>query len=222
MDLNTKTAIVLGATGLTGGILLRKLLEDPRYRKIRTFSRSHAGIKHARLEEHLGDLLSLADFKPVFKADEVFCCIGTTKAKTPDRNIYRKIDFGIPAEAARLSRENGIGTFVVMSSLGADPRSSIFYNRVKGEMEEAVLAHRIPRTFILQPSIIEGQRDESRPGEWIARKVFALLNFFLLGPLKKYRSIPAGDIATAMLWLANNPYSEERIESDRIKTLAYA
>ena len=222
MDLPEKTAIVLGATGLTGGILLNELLEDPRYGKVLVFSRSPLEVDHPKLEVHMGDLLSLSDFKSDFVADEVFCCIGTTKAKTPDKELYRAIDFGIAVSAARLCRENGIGTYLVMSSLGADPGSSVFYSRVKGEMEEAVLQCEIPRTFILQPSLIGGQRDEKRPGEKLAKKLFAALNFILIGPLKKYRSIPPEDIGRAMIWLANNEYPGQRIASDKIKEIAHA
>ncbi len=222
MDLPEKTAIVLGATGLTGGILLRELLEDPRYGKILVFSRSPLEVSHPRLEVHLGDLLSMSDFKSDFEADEVFCCIGTTKAKTPDKELYRAIDFGIPVSAARLCSERGINTFLVMSSLGANSGSSVFYSRIKGEMEEAVLKQGIPYTYIMQPSIIGGQRDEKRPGELLAKKLFAVLNYILVGPLKKYRSIPPEDIARAMIWLANNKYSVKRIESDKIKEIAHA
>jgi uncharacterized protein YbjT (DUF2867 family) len=222
MDQRQKTAIVLGATGLTGGILLRELLEDPRYGRVLVFSRSPVGMDHPRLEEHLGDLMSLSEFKVHFKADEVYCCIGTTKAKTPDQEKYRAIDFGIPVSAARLCSENGIGAFLVISSLGADPGSRIFYSKVKGEMEEAVLQQGIARTYILQPSIIGGERNENRMGEQIAKKLFSALKYLLIGPLKKYRSIPPEAIARAMIWLANSDYPQHRITSDKINEIAHA
>ncbi|WP_188370286.1 NAD(P)H-binding protein [Muriicola marianensis] len=222
MDQPLKTAIILGATGLTGGILLDKLLEDPRYGCVKVFSRSPLQKDHPKLEVHLGDLLSLSDFKPHFMGDEVYCCIGTTKAKTPEKEKYKAIDYGIPLEAAKLSKENGIDTFLVISALGADPGSGIFYNRVKGEMEEAVMGKGISRTYILQPALIQGPREESRPGEWMARKLFSVLDVLLVGPLRKYKSIRAEDIATAMIWLANNEISLNRIVSDTIKDLAHA
>ncbi len=216
-----KTAIILGATGLTGGILLEDLLEDPRYGCVKVFTRSPVGKEHPKLEVHLGDLLSLSDFKPHFKGDEVYCCIGTTRAKTPDKEKYRAVDYGIPVEAARLCKENEIDTFLVISALGADPGSGIFYNQVKGEMEEAVLGIGIDRTFILQPALIQGPREESRPGEWIARKLFSVLDIFMVGPLRKYKSIEAADIVAAMIRLANKGHSENRIVSDTIKSLAH-
>lgn len=215
-----KTAIILGATGLTGKILLENLLMDSRYEKVKLFSRSPVGVAHQKIEEHLIDLFELENVSDKFKADEVFCCIGTTKKKTPDKNIYRKIDFGIPLSAAKLAKENGIGTFLVISALGADPTSKIFYNRTKGEMENAVLKMNIPNTFILQPSLITGQRNEKRTLESLAMNSMGLVDKLLIGPLKKYRGIEAETIAEAMIYLANNPINKNRIESDEIKRFA--
>ncbi|MEY8020531.1 NAD-dependent epimerase/dehydratase family protein [Muriicola sp. SD30] len=222
MDKPVKTAIILGVTGLTGSLLLNKLLDDQRYSRIKAFSRSSTGIVHPKYEEHLGDLLYLSQFSSIFTADEVYCCIGTTKSKTPNKDKYRKIDLGIPVEAARLCVKNKIDTFVVMSSLGADPNSSVTYSKIKGEMEEDVLELGIPQTYILQPSLISGKRGEKRRGEKIAKMIFTVLNVFLIGPLRKYRSIPAEDIAKSMLWLANNDFNENRITSDKISQLANA
>ncbi|WP_209401487.1 NAD(P)H-binding protein [Pseudozobellia sp. WGM2] len=215
-----KTAIILGATGLTGGKLLELLLSDDRYSKVKLFSRSSVGFEHPKLEEHLGDLLNLSSFKNELKADEVFCCIGTTKSKTPNKEVYEKIDYGIPVTAARLCKENKISTFVVISALGANAQSKIFYNRMKGQMEDAVLEQRIENTYILQPSLIGGKRKEKRLGELIFKQVMKLANLVLVGGLEKYRSIEPGTIAECMLWLANNTYETNRIESDKIKELA--
>src|SRR5699024_3350038 len=106
-----------------------------------------------------------------FSGDVVFCCIGTTKAKTPNRDTYRKIDLGIPVDAAELAKTNGIETFLVISALVANSKSSVFYNRVKGEMEEMVLSKGIPNTYILKPSLIIGNRNEKRFGEGLAAGV---------------------------------------------------
>ncbi len=221
MEGSKKSAIILGATGLTGGLLLNELLEDHRYNTIRIFSRSPSQIRHPKLKEFLGDLLTLSNFKSDFKADEVYCCIGTTKSKTPNKERYRSIDYGIPVAAAQLCKENNIATFLVISALGADAKSPIFYNKIKGQMEEAVLEQGIVNTYILQPSIIGGHRDERRLGEWIAKKMFSVFNILLLGPMKKYRSIEAKSIARAMIWLANNSYSKSRITSDEIENIAH-
>ena len=220
MDGDQKTAIILGATGLTGGELLHLLLDRPGYGSIKLFSRASVGITHPKLKEYIGDLTQLEAFKDQFVADEVFCCIGTTKAKTPDKMKYREIDFGIPVTAARLSKENGIPTFVVISALGANPSSKIFYNRTKGAMEQAVLEANIGNTYILRPSLIAGDRKEWRLGEWLARQFMRVLNLVLVGPLDKYRSIDPETIARCMIWLANHTWEQRTISSDEIRRIA--
>ncbi|MRI01339.1 NAD(P)H-binding protein [Kriegella sp. EG-1] len=220
METQTKTAIILGATGLTGGILLQLLLGDNRYSRIKLFSRSTIGFSHAKIEGHLGDLMHLEQFKAHFYADDVFCCIGTTKSKTPNKEVYRNIDYGIPVAAAKLCALNNIKTFIVVSAMGANPNSSVFYNRVKGEMEDAVLDAEIRETYFLQPSLISGVRKEKRMGEWIFKQLMKAVNFVLAGPLEKYRSIKPETIAKAMVWVANNDFKTNRIESDLIKKIA--
>ncbi|NKI26532.1 NAD(P)H-binding protein [Arenibacter sp. 6A1] len=219
MKIHDKTAIVLGATGLTGSFLVKELLDDPRYAKVKLFSRSKIGFLHPKLEEHLGDVLDLKSFKTYFLADEVFCCIGTTKAKTPDKDLYHQIDYGIPVKAAQLCMENGITTFIVISALGANPTSKVFYNKTKGVMEEEVMKCKIKKTHILQPSLIGGKRDEKRFGEWFAKQLLKIFNFALIGPWQKYKTIRPEAIATTMAWLANNKYHKIYIESDEIKAI---
>ena len=214
-----KTAIILGATGLTGGILLEKLLSDTSFSKFKLFSRSPVGIQNSRIEEHLIDLFQLEDQTVTFTADVVFCCIGTTKAKTPNTETYRKIDYGIPVAAAKLCKQNGINTFIVMSSLGSDPESKVFYNRIKGEMERDVLAEGIENTYILQPSLIGGSRKEKRLGERIAKSGMRLLDFLIP---KKYKIIHPETIAITMKRLANIGYGESIITSEKIKEIANA
>ena len=217
-----KTAIVLGATGLTGSILLDKLIADARYEKIKLFSRRTAGVENPKVEEHIIDLFELEKHRELFVADEVFCCVGSTQKKTPDRDIYRKVDYGIPVTAATLCKENNIQNLFIISALGADPESKFFYNRVKGEMERDVLKKNIPRTFIFQPSLIGGERDEKRPFEYAWKQVMKIGDHLLKGPLKKYRSIHPETIVKAMIYVANHPYSGTRIESNEIKEIGGA
>lgn len=214
-----KTAIILGATGLCGSILLQILLKDNRYKKIKLFSRKTVGIKDVKLQEHLIDMLKLSDHVSDFMADEVFCCIGTTTAKTPDKALYKKIDYGIPVSAAELCKKNKIRTFVVISALGANAESKVFYNKLKGQMESAVVSMGIPKTHILQPSLIAGYREEKRAAEWFAKKAFIVFNNILIGPFRKYRSISPQTIAGCMVWLASNSYESVRIPSDEIVKL---
>ena len=215
-----KTAIILGATGLTGSILLEKLLKDDRYKTIKLFSRKEIDGLPSKVKQFVGDILELDNFKNDFTADEVFCCIGTTVKKTPDKTLYKKIDFGIPVTAAKLSKANGIPTFLVISALGANATSPVFYNKTKGEMEQAVLSEKIDKTHILQPSIIGGDRQEKRIGEKIGLVVFKFLQPLFFGKLKKYRITEAEEIAQAMIKLANSNSTETIITSTSIDLLA--
>lgn len=214
-----KTAIILGATGATGSELLKLLLADGRYDTVKLFSRKASGVVNPKIEEHIVDLFQLEHYSADFTADVVFCCIGTTQAKTPDNETYHKIDFGIPAAAAKLAKENGIPSFIVVSALGADKKSRIFYNRTKGEMQEAVLAQNINHTHIVQPALILAERKEKRVSEKIGSVVMAVLNPLLWGNLKKYRSIKAATIARAMLWLNNNTYAKVVVPSNELQRL---
>ncbi|MCH2489800.1 MAG: NAD(P)H-binding protein [Flavobacteriales bacterium] len=212
-----KTAIILGATGLTGGILLELLLKDARYTTIKLFSRNSVERTHAKIEEHLIDLLALEKHQESFTGDVVFCCIGTTKSKTPNKEKYRQIDYGIPLTAAKLAKQNGITTFCVISAMGADASSSIFYNKIKGEMEDAVLEQQIENIYLLQPSLIGGAREEKRLGERMAQLVMKTFSFLIP---KKYKIISPTTIAEAMIILASEKFSEKRIPSHRIKEIA--
>lgn len=214
-----KCAIILGATGLTGSLLLRRLMEDNSYTNIKLFSRKSSGINSPKIEEFIGDMLHLEKFKADFRADVVFVCIGTTSAKTKDRSIYRDIDYGIPVAASRLAKANQIPTFLVISSLGANPKSRIFYSKTKGEMEQAVLHQKIPRTYILRPSLILGARGEKRFGESFGALVLKLAEIFMVGRLKKYRAIQADVIAAAMIGLAKSEHHEQIVNSDVIQQL---
>ncbi len=215
-----KTAIILGASGLTGSILLNKLLKDDRYKTIKLFSRKKIDGLPSKVIQFTGNLLELKNFKTDFTGDEVYCCIGTTAKKTPNKAMYKAIDFGIPVAAAKLSKENKIDTFLVVSALGANANSRIFYNKTKGEMEQAVLAEKIEKTHILQPSIIGGDRKETRIGEKIGLVVFKLFQPFFFGKLKKYSLTKADDIAQAMINLANATSTTQIITSASIKLLA--
>lgn len=215
-----KTAIILGATGLTGGLLLDRLLKDDSYSTVKLFSRSSIGYSHKKIEEHLINLFELEKHQNEFRGDVVFCCIGTTKAKTPDEETYRKIDYGIPVSAARLAKRNGIPKFMVISALGADAGSRIFYNKTKGEMERDVIKENLPEPYIFQPSLIAGERKEKRTFESLGKNLMKVGDHLLVGPLKKYRSIHAETIAKAMTLVAAEGYPKVRIESDELKEIA--
>src|SRR5690606_6572348 len=176
-----KTAIVLGATGLTGSFLLRLLLKDKRYSKIIVFTRKKLGMEHPKLEQHHVELFDLEDYEEKFKADVVFCCVGSTRKKTPKKKIYKKVDYGIPVMAAELCKKNSIPTLLIISALGANPKAKLFYLRIKGEMERDVLKMKIPNTYFFRPSIIGGEREESRRYEFFAKQVMEITSFLHFG-----------------------------------------
>lgn len=215
-----KTAIILGATGLTGSILLEKLLNDNHYDTIKLFSRKEISGLPSKVIQYTGNLLDLENFKDDFTANEVFCCIGTTAKKTPDKILYKAIDYGIPVNAAKLSKKNKINTFIVVSALGANANSSIFYNKTKGEMERDVLSTKIENTYILQPSIIGGDRKEQRIGEKIGLIILKILQPLFFGKLKKYKITEAENIAQAMINLANSTSSNRIITSNQITKIS--
>ena len=215
-----KTAIILGATGFVGNRLLQKLIEDDRYEAIKLFSRSKIEGLSIKVKQFIGDILDLEQFSDDFTGNDVFCCIGTTAKKTPDKALYKKIDYGIPVAASKLAKVNHIDTFLVISAIGADKNSNVFYNKIKGLMEHDVLQQNLKSTYILRPALIGGERDENRTLEKMGLVVFKLIQPVLVGKLKKYRIVNAETIAQAMIHLANSKnHSEGIITSDHINTL---
>ncbi|WP_299100422.1 NAD(P)H-binding protein [uncultured Winogradskyella sp.] len=215
-----KTAIILGASGLTGGLLLDQLINNDRYESIKLFSRSKIEGLPSKVKQFIGDLLEIEQFKSDFTGNQVFCCIGTTKAKTPDKVLFKRIDHGIPVSAAKLAKANGIESFLVISALGADANSNVFYNKTKGEMERDILKLDLKRTFIFQPSLIGGDRKESRTLEDIGKAIFKVIQPLFLGKLKKYKITDPKNMAEAMINLANSTsYSDVVITSEDIKRI---
>lgn len=217
-----KTAIILGITGVTGSLLAKHLFDDERFEKVISFHRRQSDLQHPKLEEHVIDMFELEKHQEAFKADVVFCCVGTTQSKTSDRETYKKIDYGIPLAAAKLCVANDIERLIVISALGADPESRVFYNKVKGQMERDILAEKPKNTYFLEPALLAADREEKRTAEKIGIAAFKVLNPFLIGPLKKFRSIKPEALVKTMLYLTFNTYEDARIPSDEIQKLADA
>ena len=190
-----RIAQIAGATGLTGGHLLELLLADARYSRVHALVRKPALSAHARLQEHTFDFDH--PVKPPC-ADDVFCCLGTTIKKAGSQAAFRKVDFDYVVALARMARDAGAKRFLVVSSLGADARSAIFYNRVKGEMESALRDIGFDALHIFQPSLLLGDRQEARLAERLGIAASAFIAPFMLGPVRKYRPIEAKTVAKAM------------------------
>ncbi|MCC6570677.1 MAG: oxidoreductase [Chitinophagales bacterium] len=199
-----KTALLAGATGLVGGYVLEQLLDDSFFDKVIVISRRPLTVKHPKLEVILSEADALDQHADKIKADIVFCCLGTTIKKAGSQEAFKAIDYFYPLHLAVTAQKNGAQKYLLISALGANKHSAIFYNRVKGETEEAIAALHYPAFHILQPSLIMGERQEKRFGEQIAQKFSPVFNALMLGPLTKYKSIDAQQIAKAMLHYAKS------------------
>jgi uncharacterized protein YbjT (DUF2867 family) len=214
-------AIIAGASGLIGSKLLTILLNQPEYAEVAILVRKPTGIQHAKLKELVIDYDQLDDYAEEISGHAVFSCLGTTNNKTPDKNIYRKIDHDYPVKLAQLGFKNGVKQFHLVSSLGADAKSSTFYLKLKGETDEDVARVGLKTVHIYQPSLITGDRKEHRLAEKIITPIMKLIDPLLFGSLKKYRSIPAQTIAMAMF--KKSITNEEGVfihPSDNIKQIA--
>ncbi|RFS24827.1 oxidoreductase [Chitinophaga silvatica] len=215
-----KTAIVLGATGLTGTHLVSALLLDPDYDTVRVLVRKSWVNPRPKLESVIVNFKDTASLTPHLKGDVLFCCIGTTIKKARTKEKFREVDYGIPVSCAQLAHAAGVEQFLVISAVGANARSRNFYLRTKGQMEQAVLKVGFPSTYIFRPSFLIGKRQEFRFGEWIGKYLIQLFYFLLQGRWKKYRGIKAATVANAMIIAAkNNEKGVHVLESDAIQNL---
>lgn len=199
MKENNKTALIVGATGLVGGHLVNKLLHSKAYEKVISISRSSLNLNNEKLEEILMSLDQLEELKLDTKIDVIFCCLGTTIKKAGSKENFRKVDFDYVIAAAALGLKHNAHQFSVVSAVGADASSSFFYNRVKGDVEEALKNMEYKSLHIYRPSILGGDREEFRFGEKVASWFMRIFKFLFLGKLKRYAIVEANDVAARML-----------------------
>lgn len=186
-----KSAIVAGATGLVGARLVAVLLADPDYDTIHALVRHPLGIASAKLREHPVDFSHLSEFAwPV--ADDVYCCLGTTIRTAGSLEAFREVDYTYPLAIARGAKAHGATQFLFVSAMGADARSSVFYSRVKGELEAAVAALDYRAAIAFRPSLLAGDRREKRTGERVALMLMQPLRWLVP---RRYR--PVADVAVA-------------------------
>jgi uncharacterized protein YbjT (DUF2867 family) len=194
-----KSIIILGASGLIGHAVLNQALENSQIEQIIILVRKSINLKHNKLTEVITDFKNLSEINSNVMGDALICSLGTTRKKTPNLQEYKNIDFGLTVEIAKIAKENDVQQIHLISAIGADSKSNIFYNRLKGETEEAVINLQFPETIIYRPSLLIGKRNEFRFGELIAQKLAPIFDFFLIGSLKKYHSISANSIAKSVL-----------------------
>lgn len=213
-----KTALLAGATGLVGGFVLDYLLEDDAFSEVIVLTRKSIPKNHPKLKQLLVNFDQLNDYKEQIKADIVFCCLGTTIKAAGSQEAFRKVDYEYPLSIAEIAKANGAKSYLLVSAIGSSKNSIVFYNRVKGEVEDAIGNLHFDSYHILQPSLIIGDRSEKRFGEGIAQTAAPVFDTMMFGPFSKYKSIKAEQIAKAMIHFSKSDEKGVFIhESDELK-----
>ena len=214
-----KTALLFGSSGLIGGHLLNQLIQNINYTKIKIFVRSELEINNPKVEIIKIDFNNLENHIEDIKGDDCFFCIGTTKQNSPDKNEYQRVELEVPKQIAQIAKSNLVNSFIFVSALYANPKSSGNYVRFKGMVEEELKRLNFPKLALMRPSFLMGDRKEKRVGEKIGIFVFKLLSPLLLGPLKKMRPIHSETVAKAMIIVANENLDKNIFESNEIAEL---
>jgi uncharacterized protein YbjT (DUF2867 family) len=195
-----RIALIAGSTGLVGSQLLHLLLASDRYTLVKALTRKPLDIQHSKLIQIITDYRNLRSLEEELIADDVFCCLGTTMAKAGSKDKFKEVDYVFPLLLAEMAVKNRASQFMSVSALGADAGSSIYYNKVKGELEDALTKLPIPAIHIFRPSLLLGDRGEKRAGEDLAKAFYKI--FWFLIP-DKYKAIESAKIAKAMLHYAS-------------------
>ena len=197
-----KTALIAGATGLIGKELVQRMLQSDQYNLIYLISRKPCGIVHEKIHEIIIDFERIEQITLEIPVDLAFCTLGTTMKQAGSREKFRKVDLEYVLSFARLAKTAGVSKFLVISSMGANPKSSIFYNRVKGLAEDGLLNLGFKHLVILRPSLLLGKRPEPRLGERMGAVIMKVFNFFIPD---NYKAIEASRVAEKMLEMAQKP-----------------
>jgi len=199
----SRTALLAGATGLVGNHVLNLLLGDAKWSHVVTVGRRTTTQRHEKLEQRVLDLGELETVSDLLHLDDVFCCLGTTIKRAGSQPAFRLVDHAFVVGLARAGLRAGAKQFLLVSAIGADPKSPVFYSRVKGETEAAIRKLPYRSIQIFRPSLLLGERAEFRLGERIAMLGAPVLPALLFGRLRRYRPIQAATVARAMVTIAH-------------------
>ncbi len=209
-----KTALLLGATGLVGGHLLQQLLESPHYGQVVALTRRPLDVKHPKLQQEILDF-DHPDVSKI-KGDDLFCALGTTLAKAGSKEAQYRIDCVYPYEIGKIAKQNGVRQYLLVSSIGADAKSSNFYLKTKGELEEKIQGLDFEHFVAARPSFLLGERKEFRLGERIG---IALAKVFAPLIPRRYRGVGAEKVARALIARANEGgKGVEFVESETLQS----
>jgi len=199
-----RTALVAGATGLVGSHVLDLLLDDQHWSHVITVGRRITARQHAKLEQRVRDLGQLETMSDLPRVDDLFCCLGTTIKQAGSQPAFRQVDYDFVVGLANAGLRAGATQFLLVSAIGADPASRVFYSRVKGETETAIRGLPYQAVQIFRPSLLLGERAEFRLGERIATLAAPVLAPLLFSRLRRYRPIQAATVARAMVTIAHD------------------
>lgn len=199
IEKGNKTALVFGASGLVGGFCLHHLLSSPIYKKVISFGRKKLPVQNDKLIQHIIDFERLDEIQNLIQGNDLFYCIGTTIKKAGSQAVFRKIDFEYPKAIAHIALNNGVSQFILVSAADANSKSKVFYNQVKGELEDEIRSLSFWATHILRPSILLGERKELRPLERVGMILGQGIDAILGSLLGRYQPVKAEDVAKAMI-----------------------
>ncbi len=212
----TRNAIVFGGSGLVGKALIKLLSENRNYTKVIAYFRHKPENLPVKIQSK--PITDDVTINP--QVDDVFICLGTTMRKAGSKDAFRKVDFEMVVELAEKAQRARAQRLVVISSIGANPKSRNFYLRTKGQLEEKVKQLNYELCAIIRPSLLLGHRNEFRLGERLSIWLYRIFRFTFVGPLRRYRGIDATDVAKAMISLALSAKGCITVESETLKQIA--
>lgn len=204
-------ALVIGATGATGKDLVNQLLNDQDFEQVDVFIRKPLNIQNEKLRIHLVDFEKPEEWKNLVKGDVAFSCLGTTLKNAGSKEAQRKIDFDYQYEFAKAAKENNVDDYILVSAYGSNPKSKIFYSRMKGELEEAVKKLHFNKITIFKPGMLE-RKDSERTGEVLGSRIIKFAN--KLGLFESQKPLPTDVLAKAMInssKIKSNGYSSIKL-----------
>jgi len=204
-------ALIIGATGATGKDLVEKLLLDHDFEEIHAFVRKPMNIESEKLKSHIVDFEKPEKWKYLVKGDVAFSCLGTTLKDAGSKEVQRKVDYDYQLNFAKVAKENDVEDYILVSAYGANPKSKIFYSRMKGELEQAVKDLHFNKITIFSPGMLE-RKNTDRNGEVLGAKMIKFVN--LLGLFKSQKPLPTEILAQAMVnssKIKSNGYSKIKL-----------